>query len=245
MTSVTFHVRGMDCAEETVAIRSARSPIAGVTDVSFNLLRATMTVTSAGERFPVEEVVWLVEQAGLSAEQVPDMPERPAPETKKGNLRAALVALSAPISLMAFSLHAAQAGWRAALSGHETGQTPLAARALYFVAIIAGGWLVAPKAWLAARRLRPDMYLLMTVAVAGGPEGRSVAPPVADPPFPTCSPHYPSQYLRVPPRESRLCRPHAVGTGFPMGRDRGGHRHFVARRVERAPLTAGCVSSKD
>lgn len=167
MASVTFHVRGMDCAEEAATLRSALTPIAGITEVTFNLLSATMKVTTAGERFPVEEVIRLVEQAGLSAEQVADRPESPAPETKKGNLRAALVALSALITAVAFSLHAVQSGWRAALSGHETGSTPLAAKALYFVAIIAGGWLVAPKAWLAARRLRPDMYLLMTVTVAG------------------------------------------------------------------------------
>lgn len=167
MDSVTFHIRGMDCAEKAATLRSALSPIAGGTEVTFNLLSATMTVTTAGERIPVEEVIRLVEQAGLSAEQVADRPERPVPATKKGDLRTALVALSTLITLIAFSLHAAQSGWRAALSGHELGPTPLAARALYLMAIVAGGWLVAHKAWLAAKRLRPDMYLLMTVAVAG------------------------------------------------------------------------------
>jgi len=157
----------MDCNDETAALRSALSPIAGVTEVTFNLVSATMTVTSGCERFPVEEVIRLVEQVGMSAAQVADMPERTVPETKKGDLRAALVALSTLITVIAFSLHAAQLGWRAALSGHETGPTPLAARALYLVAVISGGWLVAPKAWLAARRLRPDMHLLMTVAVVG------------------------------------------------------------------------------
>ncbi|MCK5744640.1 MAG: heavy metal translocating P-type ATPase, partial [Oricola sp.] len=38
---------------------------------------------------------------------------------------------------------------------------------LFAIAILFGVWLVAPKAWSSARRLSPDMNLLMVVAVAG------------------------------------------------------------------------------
>nr|HMS21886.1 hypothetical protein [Sphingorhabdus sp.] len=38
----------------------------------------------------------------------------------------------------------------------------------YFAAIVLGGRFVVAKAWYAARNLRPDMNLLMTVAVLGG-----------------------------------------------------------------------------
>ena len=44
---------------------------------------------------------------------------------------------------------------------------PWPARLAYSVAIAAGLWVVAPKAWYALRNLRPDMNLLMTIAVAG------------------------------------------------------------------------------
>ena len=44
---------------------------------------------------------------------------------------------------------------------------PLAARVLYGLGIASGVWLVLPRAWHAARTLRPDMNLLMTVAVVG------------------------------------------------------------------------------
>ena len=45
---------------------------------------------------------------------------------------------------------------------------PLAEAALFAaIAILFGVWLVAPKAWSSARRLSPDMNLLMVVAVAG------------------------------------------------------------------------------
>jgi Cd2+/Zn2+-exporting ATPase len=46
-------------------------------------------------------------------------------------------------------------------------EIPLAARLVYALGIVAGLFTVAPKAWLAVRRLRPDMNLLMTIAVAG------------------------------------------------------------------------------
>ena len=44
---------------------------------------------------------------------------------------------------------------------------PWTARVLYGFAILAGGWYVASKALFSARRLRPDMNLLMTIAVLG------------------------------------------------------------------------------
>ena len=37
----------------------------------------------------------------------------------------------------------------------------------FLMAIISGGWFIAPKAVAAARRLAPDMNLLMTIAVLG------------------------------------------------------------------------------
>jgi Cd2+/Zn2+-exporting ATPase len=44
---------------------------------------------------------------------------------------------------------------------------PLAAKILYLLSAATGAWYVAPKAWRALIRLRPDMNLLMVVAVMG------------------------------------------------------------------------------
>ncbi len=43
----------------------------------------------------------------------------------------------------------------------------LIARVLYMGAVLSGAWFVLPKAWYSFRRLRPDMNLLMTIAVLG------------------------------------------------------------------------------
>src|SRR5208283_4798418 len=47
------------------------------------------------------------------------------------------------------------------------GPTAILAVFLYLAAILTGGWFIFPKALYAARKLRPDMNLLMTVAVLG------------------------------------------------------------------------------
>ncbi|MEN8840636.1 MAG: cation-translocating P-type ATPase, partial [Octadecabacter sp.] len=52
-------------------------------------------------------------------------------------------------------------------SGHGETSMPLLESGLFMLAVIFGAWLVAPKAWSAARRISPDMNLLMIVAVAG------------------------------------------------------------------------------
>jgi Zn2+/Cd2+-exporting ATPase len=46
-------------------------------------------------------------------------------------------------------------------------EVPVAARFAYALAAICGGWFIVPKAWYAVRAMRPDMNLLMTIAVVG------------------------------------------------------------------------------
>ncbi|GFK92935.1 putative cadmium-transporting ATPase [Fundidesulfovibrio magnetotacticus] len=49
----------------------------------------------------------------------------------------------------------------------ESGDAPLSAKALWLAAVACGVWHVLPRAWRSLVTLRPDMNLLMTVAVAG------------------------------------------------------------------------------
>ncbi len=93
---------------------------------------------------------------------------RPAPGawlTREYGAIFGLVFLSA-----AFAVHAFEHGFLAALTSHggdlETGIPP-SAIALFVLSIAFSYWYVAPKALVSIRRLRPDMNLLMTVAVIG------------------------------------------------------------------------------
>jgi Zn2+/Cd2+-exporting ATPase len=88
-----------------------------------------------------------------------------------GRGRTILTAASGSFTTLGFLAHAAATGsFLAALSSEGLGvghEVPLLSRMLYAAAIITGAWYVAPRGWLALRRLRPDMNLLMTVAVIG------------------------------------------------------------------------------
>ncbi|MEZ4396909.1 MAG: heavy metal translocating P-type ATPase [Candidatus Krumholzibacteriia bacterium] len=78
--------------------------------------------------------------------------------------RGRLTALSGLLLVAAFIAHQVTRGWRAALEG---GSPPLAATLLYGGAVLAGLLFVLPRAWRSLARLRPDMNLLMTIAVLG------------------------------------------------------------------------------
>ena len=89
--------------------------------------------------------------------------------TRRSRARAASVVLSGLALGTGFAVHVwlGAGPWEAVAGDGGEHDVPAAARGLYLLAMLAGGWFVLPKAWLAARALRPDMNLLMTVAVAG------------------------------------------------------------------------------
>ena len=67
MNGKVFKIAGMDCAEETKALRQAVGTLSGITDVAFNLLNGTMTVTAADGAVDDRVIVAAVERAGMSA----------------------------------------------------------------------------------------------------------------------------------------------------------------------------------
>src|SRR5690606_31752119 len=119
-----------------------------------------------------EVVLEAVRRAGLEARR---WEEAGATSEKEGfwkrHGRAVMTAASAGFLIAAFVSHVLITGSvLAALRGEGVGgddQVPVAAAVLYALSIAAGVWFVLPKAWNALRALRPDMNLLMTIAVAG------------------------------------------------------------------------------
>jgi len=158
----------MDCAEEIATLRAALGPLTGIQQVDFNLLERRMTVQYASEQVRPEEILRAVQHTGLRASPFHEATS----DAEDASLwrrwgRTLFTALSGMLLLAAFSAHIAVAGWRAAIGEHDPTAIPLAVRILYSAAAITGAWFVLPKAWFALRRLRADMNLLMTVAVAG------------------------------------------------------------------------------
>ncbi|GMU66836.1 MAG: hypothetical protein AMXMBFR36_31100 [Acidobacteriota bacterium] len=161
-TTVAFRVHGLDCAEEVAALKRAVGPVVGgEARLGFDVLAGKMTVPREAD---AARVVAAVAATGMTA--APWRAEAPGvADGRSARMRA--TAISGLATVAGFVVHALSGGGWAAALGAEAAAVPLAARALYLLAAVAGGWFVAPKAWSAARRLRPDMNLLMTLAVVG------------------------------------------------------------------------------
>lgn len=168
-----FKIRGMDCAEEVAILKREIGPLVGGEGrLSFDILKARMTVSAAPEEVSEEEILKAVERTGMGAQVWKEGSEtsEPAGIWQRWG-RTALTLVSGLATLAGFATHAWMAGGLAEAVGSEGAglahAVPPAARVLYGIAILAGLWTVLPKAWFALRRLRPDMNLLMTVAVLG------------------------------------------------------------------------------
>jgi len=165
----------MDCAEETHSLRESVCALHGVTDLAFNLLNGTMTVTVTGGTVADRDIIAAVERAGMTA--------RPANETEAGESspaaegfwtthgRTLLCAVSGIAVAAGFISHWFSHGSLFdALAEGGSGAShalPAATVGFYLAGVVAGGWFIFPKAVIAIRRLRADMNLLMTIAVSG------------------------------------------------------------------------------
>ena len=166
-----FKIRGMDCAEEVAILKHEVGPlVGGESRLSFDILKARMTVEAPEVSDGV--ILQAVERTGMRAQAWKEGAETVEKEgVWERRSRTVLTSLSGLALLAGFAAHAWIAGSFAAAVGSEgaglAAPVPFPARVLYLVAILTGVWSVLPKAWFALKRLRPDMNLLMTIAVLG------------------------------------------------------------------------------
>ncbi|HSG40742.1 MAG TPA: hypothetical protein VLE27_13960, partial [Thermoanaerobaculia bacterium] len=166
MEAKAFRIRGMDCAEEIAILKREIGPLVGGEDrLGFDLLKARMTVLAPAGQVSDRDIVQAVQRTGMGAQVWEEASERAEPKgfwERRG--RTALCAVSGLSVLAGFATHAGLAGGLSEALGSEgmgiAHGVPLAARALYVLAIVTGAWYVLPKAWYSLRRLRPDMNLL-------------------------------------------------------------------------------------
>ena len=166
--SRAFRVRGLDCAEEIAVLKKALGSLIGGEDkLAFDVLNAKMTV-AADAAVSSEQIRSAVALTGMRAEP---WREDKAAHADDGywerNRRAILTAVSGGSMLTGAVLHASLSGFRPAFLDEASGALPLAVISFYLLGILAGVWTVLPKAWVALKRFRPDMNLLMVVAVIG------------------------------------------------------------------------------
>jgi len=168
-----FKIQGMDCAEEVAVLKREIGPIVGGENhLAFDMLRGKMAVSASPAT--AGEIIRAVSKTGMQAELWDETPATPnglrsGSWFRNGSTVTTLV--SGTMTLAGFLTHATlSGGLTEALGAEGMGQMhsiPAISRLAYLIAILAGGWHVAPKALFALRRLRPDMNLLMTIAVVG------------------------------------------------------------------------------
>ncbi len=173
MQHFEFRIRGMDCAEEVDVLKREIGPlVGGETHLTFDILRGKMSVNSPSAT--AADIIRAVSKTGMQAE--PWVDEARAQSARDVGLwskhgRTIVTIASGLMTFAGFLVHAALSGGVSEALGSEglglAHDVPLIARLIYAAGVIAGGWFVAPKALYALRRLRPDMNLLMTIAVIG------------------------------------------------------------------------------
>jgi Cd2+/Zn2+-exporting ATPase len=169
---VVFRIHGMDCADEIAALKREVGPLVGEEKLAFDLLNGRMSVDVTPDSMLEARIEKAVARAGLRAERWTEggTSEAAQAEERRKRVQSWLTTASGVFTALGFAVHAWLGGGVIAAfeaGEHGLGSTPLPSMVLYAVAVLCAARYVAPKAWLAAKRLRPDMNLLMMVAVAG------------------------------------------------------------------------------
>ena len=168
-----FVVEGLDCVEEVATLKRAVGPLVGGEEhLAFDVINGRMTVLPEAKGVTPDAVVAAVARTGMRAE-----PWRAggdadvAGEDRRRHMQALLTGLSGASLVAGFAIHVWISGGFAqalALFAAHAGQpVPLPEIVAYALSIVFGARYVVVKAWFAAKRMRPDMNLLMVIAISG------------------------------------------------------------------------------
>ncbi|GMW01645.1 MAG: hypothetical protein AMXMBFR84_27820 [Candidatus Hydrogenedentota bacterium] len=168
----SFKIRGMDCAEEIAILKRELGPLVGGEEcISFDLLNARITIAPAKKDIRDEAIIAAVARTGMQATpwQAHMRNATASNSLWQRHGRTLFVILGGLATFAGFLIHVQYHGFLHAFasSGSAGHRFPFPTLVLYGAGILASGWHIFPKAWNSARRIRPDMNLLMTVAVIG------------------------------------------------------------------------------
>ena len=164
-----YRIEGLDCAEEVAILKREIGPlVGGAGNLGFEVLHGKMTLLEGAEAVSEQAVVEAVGRTGMSAKPWRDASAGDAEDDQsfwERQGRALLCAASGLLLTAAFAVQAVDAG--GVLAALRAESVPPLAVAFYLAATLAGAWFILPKALYSLRTLRPDMNLLMIVAVIG------------------------------------------------------------------------------
>ncbi len=154
-------IHGMDCAEEVSLIKRELVPLLGSDErLGFDLLNGRLTVDLDNVDVTAGDVLAAIERTGLKAETWENAQQSSDDQSFWAkHQRAIMTAISGVFGGIGLAIHLSSGGFDEAVA--------MPAIACYLIGILAGLYLVLPKAWRALVTMRPDMNLLMSVAVVG------------------------------------------------------------------------------
>jgi Cd2+/Zn2+-exporting ATPase len=159
----------MDCAEEVAALKSALKDVPGIDELRFDVLSGKVTVLCSPDGCDSESIVSAVASTGMQAVPWEHRVHESEKSSWQQNGRLITTIGSGVLTAAGLVVHWLLHGslLHAIAGGGEDHAFPISVAVLYATGVVSGAWFVIPKALSAARRLRPDMNLLMTVAVIG------------------------------------------------------------------------------
>jgi Cd2+/Zn2+-exporting ATPase len=169
---LTFKVQGLDCAEEVSTLRRAVAPLVGGEDhLAFDVLNGRMMVLEGAGSVAASDIRQAVAQSGMSAVEWRRGSEDYGATDHRRRLHAWFTLASGAFVAAGIAAHTWLAGSLdealQLFARHGIEGMPWPELLAYALATALGLVLVLPRAWSSARRLQPDMHLLMTIAVAG------------------------------------------------------------------------------
>ncbi|WP_302120125.1 heavy metal translocating P-type ATPase [Allorhodopirellula heiligendammensis] len=159
--SLSLRIHGMDCAEEVALLKRELVPLLGSDErLGFDVLRGKLSVDLSQTSVRSADIMTAIQRTGLRAEGWNEGASETSDRiSKEQRQRAIFTAVSGTMGLAGFIL--------ASLWPTIANTASPIAITCYLLSILAGLYPVLPKAWRSAVTRRPDMNLLMSVAVLG------------------------------------------------------------------------------
>jgi Cd2+/Zn2+-exporting ATPase len=169
--SLRLKISGMDCIEEVATLKRELAPIVGDENrLSFDVLKGSLTIRPGGDAAFEKMIVTAVARTGMTALRTSGTTLTTTPVLENRDKLFCTVA-SGLFGFVGLAIHSWRAGGVLAALGSEglgAGEVvPLLSRLVYSAGILSGIVFVLSKAWFALRQFRPDMNLLMVVAIMG------------------------------------------------------------------------------
>ncbi len=137
----SYHIEGLHCGHEVALLKKVIGSLDGVESLECNLVQEKMTVSYDSSKLNSSEILAQVQATGMRAKLWEKRREK-----KKSHGRLILTLLSALFLILGLIFH------------HYL---------FYLGAIVCGVVYVVPKAYFSVRSIRPDMNLLMIIAILG------------------------------------------------------------------------------